>query len=287
MVSCFKKISSDLLTISTLRRRISTMENQRFVSMKRIVFLVSVVVMAEICSVSGRKLPSYIEGCRRDDPNINECALRIVAAARPHLNKGIPKIKVPALEPLIINELQINRNNDNLQLKLKLTNVTVFGPNQFVINKINIDVARLAMNVSITLPYLDISTLYDVDGRILLVPLKGTGIFKGNITNTRVDLAGSGKIVDDLKQKKYSFAQVTDAKVKVRVGDTSKISITPTDSNPNSRQLVETASNFYRQNSKQILELITPIIEETGLEVAMQIVNQIARSVPFDEVLLD
>jgi hypothetical protein len=50
---------------------------------------------------------------------------------------------------------------------------------------------------------------------------------------------------------------------------------------------VDTATNFYRQNSKQVLELITPIIEETGLEVAMQIVNQIARSVPFNEILVD
>ncbi|XP_008480408.1 uncharacterized protein LOC103517164 [Diaphorina citri] len=100
-------------------------------------------------------------------------------------------------------------------------------------------------------------------------------------------MSGSGKIVDDLKQKKYPFAQVTDAKVKVKVGDTSKISVIATDNNPNARQLVDTATNFYRQNSKQVLELITPIIEETGLEVAMQIVNQIARSVPFNEILVD
>ncbi|KAL1449797.1 hypothetical protein WDU94_002271 [Cyamophila willieti] len=143
------------------------------------------------------------------------------------------------------------------------------------------------MDLSITLPYLDISTEYDVDGRILVVPLKGTGIFKGNITNTKVEMSGSGKIIDDLKQKKYSFIQVTDAKVKVKVGDTSKINVVATDSNPNARQLVETATNFYRQNSKQSVELITPIIEETGLEVAMQIVNQIAKSVPFNELIVD
>ncbi|XP_026685171.1 circadian clock-controlled protein-like [Diaphorina citri] len=213
--------------------------------------------------------------------------MRVAAAARPHLAKGIPKIKVPAMEPLIINELQVNRNNENLMLKLKLKNVTVFGPSHFIINKININLPKLSMDLSITLPYLDISTEYDVDGRVLIVPLKGTGIFKGNITNTRIDMSGSGKIVDDLKQKKYPFAQVTDAKVKVKVGDTSKISVIATDNNPNARQLVDTATNFYRQNSKQVLELITPIIEETGLEVAMQIVNQIARSVPFNEILVD
>uniref|UniRef100_A0A8D8XRF2 Circadian clock-controlled protein n=1 Tax=Cacopsylla melanoneura TaxID=428564 RepID=A0A8D8XRF2_9HEMI len=230
--------------------------------------VVCILALVEISSISGRKLPSYIQSCKRTE-NINECAMKMVAAARPHLAKGIPKIKVPAMEPLIINELQVNRNNDNLQLKLKLKNVTVYGPSHFIINKININLPKLTMDLSITLPYLDINTEYDVDGRILVVPLKGTGIFKGNITNTKIEMSGSGKIIDDLKQKKYSFAQVTDAKIKVRVGDTSKISVVATDSNPNARQLVETATNFYRQNSKQVLELII-IEEDTGLEVALE-----------------
>ncbi|KAI5694312.1 hypothetical protein M8J75_014754 [Diaphorina citri] len=84
--------------------------------------IVCVIMLAEISSISARKLPSFIPSCKRSDPNLNECAMRVAAAARPHLAKGIPKIKVPAMEPLIINELQVNRNNENLMLKLKLKN---------------------------------------------------------------------------------------------------------------------------------------------------------------------
>lgn len=250
--------------------------------------ILSLIFVSSLLSATqARKLPSFIPSCKRDDPNINECALKIVDAARPHLAKGIAKLKVPAMEPLVIHELQVNRNNENLQLKLKMSNLTVYGPSQFVINKININLAKLTMDLAITLPYLDINTNYDVDGRVLIVPLKGKGIFKGNITNSKVEMRGSAKVIDDVKSKKYPYLQISDAKIKVKVGDTSRITVTATDNNPNAKQLIETATTFYHQNRKQVLELITPIIEETGLEVAMQIANQIAKSVPYNEILVD
>lgn len=49
---------------------------------------------------------------------------------------GIPKMKIPGLEPLVIPALEINRNNDALQVKAKLKDIQAFGGTGFVINRL-------------------------------------------------------------------------------------------------------------------------------------------------------
>jgi hypothetical protein len=44
------------------------------------------------------------------------------------------------------------------------------------------DVDKLALELSITLPRIDVTADYDVDGRILVAPIKSRGVFKGNFS---------------------------------------------------------------------------------------------------------
>ena len=48
------------------------------------------------------------------------------------------------------------------------------------------DVDNLAVEGIITLPHLEVSAEYDVDGRALVAPFKGQGIFKGNFSKYNV-----------------------------------------------------------------------------------------------------
>lgn len=49
-----------------------------------------------------------------------------------------------------------------------------------VIPRTNVD--KLAVDVSLSFPFLSVSADYDIDGRALVMPLKGKGIFKGNFS---------------------------------------------------------------------------------------------------------
>jgi hypothetical protein len=51
------------------------------------------------------------------------------------------------------------------------------------------DPDKLALELSITLPHIDVMTDYDVDGRILLAPVKSRGIFKGNFSKCYLERA--------------------------------------------------------------------------------------------------
>ena len=46
------------------------------------------------------------------------------------------------------------------------------------------DPDKLALELSITLPHIGVTADYDVDGRILLAPVKSRGVFKGNFSKS-------------------------------------------------------------------------------------------------------
>jgi hypothetical protein len=49
--------------------------------------------------------------------------------------------------------------------------------------------------------------------------------------------------------------------------------------------LAETASTFYHQNRRVVLDIITPIAEEIAVEFALQIGNNILKTILYDEIL--
>lgn len=46
------------------------------------------------------------------------------------------------------------------------------------------DTDKLEIELSITLPHIGVTADYDVDGRVLLAPIKSRGIFRGNFSKS-------------------------------------------------------------------------------------------------------
>ncbi|XP_017302844.1 uncharacterized protein LOC108253428 [Diaphorina citri] len=82
---------------------------------------------------------SYIPKCKADDPQLEKCILDGVEKVRPHLANGIREINVPPVEPFAIDKLQVDRNNNNLKMKLVLTHMKAYGCSTFKINTFKSD----------------------------------------------------------------------------------------------------------------------------------------------------
>ncbi|XP_046668433.1 circadian clock-controlled protein daywake-like [Homalodisca vitripennis] len=239
------------------------------------------LLAALLLAAHAAKIPDYIPMCKRDVPDFDKCLLNTVEVVRPHLAKGIPKLKVPALEPLTIPALEINRNNEALQVKAKLKDIKAFGGTGFVVDRLKTDIDKLALDVSVTIPELRVTADYDVDGRLLVIPLRGKGIFKGNFTNSKADVKATGKLIKNKKGVQYM--QVKDLNVRLTVGGQKVRFINK--GNRDTEAITQTVMNFYNQNRQQVTEIIMPIVEETVIAFMRQFANTILRSVPFSEIL--
>uniref|UniRef100_A0A0A9XEC2 Circadian clock-controlled protein n=1 Tax=Lygus hesperus TaxID=30085 RepID=A0A0A9XEC2_LYGHE len=237
-----------------------------------------------VLAVSAKKLPDSFPQCKRSDPNFDKCVINAVEVVRPQLIKGIPKIRVPAADPFVIPKLNINRDQPNLKIKANLKNIVAKGGSAFKIQRLKTDLNKLTLEAQVVLPKIQVTCDYDVDGRLLVVPLKGVGIFKGNFTNIIVDIKGVGEMVKSKKGTEY--VQIKTIKLKLKMGAES-VKFKNTDNNANNDLIATTAANFVNQNRDQVFEIVTPIAEETAEAIAKQIGNPIFRAIPFSEIVLD
>uniref|UniRef100_A0A2S2Q1H3 Circadian clock-controlled protein n=1 Tax=Sipha flava TaxID=143950 RepID=A0A2S2Q1H3_9HEMI len=232
--------------------------------------------------VTAKKLPNFVHVCKRSDPQLDKCLIQTIESVRPELPNGIPKLQIPALEPMTIPMLVVNRNEDSLKVKATIKDIQAWGGSKFVVSNLKINLEKLSGEGTILLPNLLVNCTYDVDGRLMVIPLQGQGIFIGNITNTKADVKANVEVLKDKKNREYF--QIKDIRIKLKVGDATGKMISQ-NINKNNDALTETASTFYHQNRRVVLDIITPIAEEIAVEFALQIGNNILKTILYDEIL--
>ncbi|XP_023026830.1 protein takeout [Leptinotarsa decemlineata] len=139
----------------------------------------AVVLFAIVLSVKSTSLPlpSYLTPCKRDDPKLDDCALQNGKLGLPYILKGDKKYGIPNFYPLKINEITMETAGN---LKIKLKDVEVHGLENAELQRVKIDTKAKKFYVDFKVNTINILGKYDMDGRILILPIKGNG--DANIT---------------------------------------------------------------------------------------------------------
>lgn len=173
----------------------------------------------------------------------------------------------------------MTRDQEAIKVRAHLTNIVAYGGKDFVVNRLKTDLDKLVVEGTVTLPFIQATADYDVDGRILVAPFKGKGSFSGNFTGITVDAKGDGKIV---QKNGEDYFEINNLKTKIKVQD-SNVKINQGDDRNGA--LAQSAINFYNQNKQQVLGIIMPIVQETAEEIIIQMGNRILGSAPVSEFL--
>lgn len=133
----------------------------------------------------------------------DKCVLQQLQAITPYLAKGVPSLKLPALDPLFLPSLTVDRNLESLRIKANMSQIRVYGGTNYVVRELKANPNDLTVFIKALLPHLYVNGDYDVQGRLLLLPLSGLGNFKGNFSKCKCDSAfepnpGSKSELDDL-----------------------------------------------------------------------------------------
>lgn len=145
--------------------------------------LCSTVTLIVLGTASAQyNLPSFIKVCHRTDPQLAQCMKGSVEAIRPYLVQGIRELDIPPIEPLLIGDLLVS---DGGGLKIRATNVQAYGPSNFVLKKMKVVEYGNQYQFQLEFPTMQTEGIYDIDGRIVLVPVKGNGQFHGNFSKLK------------------------------------------------------------------------------------------------------
>lgn len=131
-----------------------------------------------------------VTSCPRTDnlAEYNKCILKQLEALTPLLVKGVPSLKLPALDPLFLPSLTVDRNLESLKLKANMSQIRVYGATNYVVHDLKANPNDLTVSLKVSLPHIYVSGEYDVQGRLLLLPLSGLGNFKGNFSKFSMKL---------------------------------------------------------------------------------------------------
>ncbi|KAK7869870.1 hypothetical protein R5R35_006675 [Gryllus longicercus] len=224
------------------------------------------------------KFPPYIHKCSIKDPNLEQCALEAGRVALPHLVKGNPSMRLPSLDPLSVTEVRIQSDN---QLDMHCRNIVLKGLANTELLHIGIDLKNKVYSCICRIPRLEISGDYTVDGRVLLLPIKGNGkavfTFDNALTSFRQNFSLEKR--GDRYYLKFPENSAT--------FNCSKAHFTMDNLFNGDKQLGNTLNNFLNENWRAVVDDLGQPFMEAAAQVIREFAFAIIGNVPYDEIFND
>ncbi|XP_072380485.1 protein takeout-like [Diabrotica undecimpunctata] len=199
------------------------------------------------------QVPEYILPCKRNDVNINKCLINTFNHLRPYLKDGISEIDVPSIDPLVIDNLVMENGRGPVRVKAIFFNITTLGASNYTVSEIKTNLDKYIIELGIILPKVEVRGEYDVDGNVLLFPIKSRGDFVALFTNVE----GVGKIFgkEITNEAGVKFMKVDKLLVDFRL---KKSRFRIKDIVNHGNLIGEAMNQFINANSKEIIKEMKP-----------------------------
>ncbi|XP_045769708.1 circadian clock-controlled protein daywake-like isoform X1 [Maniola jurtina] len=228
-------------------------------------------IVAFVASARAGKLPSFMKACSASDPNLNQCVEKVIASAGAKFANGIPELGIKPLDPVELGRIVVN----NPALKITFDDTVVTGLAGFRINsyKIQPDKGKAALDFTANVT---LKAHYNMDGQVLILPIRGNGDAKIKITNLNILIKYAYETVD-------GHWIVTDHKDSYKM-DRAHFKFTNLFNG--NKDLADTTLRFLNDNWSIIMQEIAPPAIDQVLVNCVEEVKKLFKGVPADELLL-
>ncbi|XP_066156125.1 protein takeout-like [Euwallacea fornicatus] len=223
-------------------------------------------------------LPPYITPCSKSDPNLKDCYVSHGNEALPSLIRGDKKLRLPNLLPLKFPRVDATAGPN---LKLSLIDVSIYGFDTAKLINMETDFDRQKMSIRVTVENSTIVGNYDMDGKIMVLPVMGKGRFKITIKNFELKYYVSYKLE---KKQGVNYA-------KLQRDDTLEWKIEKAhfrfDNLFNgNKQMSDTVNNFINENDQDVLNELGSGITDLVKLIAYKVGESVLGNIPFDDLFV-
>ncbi|XP_056633372.1 uncharacterized protein LOC130442972 [Diorhabda sublineata] len=237
-----------------------------------VVFLIGAV---HILRVSSGELPSFIHVCQRDDPNLIPCLIASVEDLRPYLVEGVPEYNIPKLEPLVMTDFF---SEEAAGMKITVSNVSAWGCSDYFVRGLEVNLENHNFVINIDLPKLRIEAHYNVDGKLLVMPIKGDGNLEANITDTTARAELTGELYEK-NGESYLRYHTFDLKVHVGGGTSRLANLFNGD-----KVLLGMINDVVNKNFDMFIKELMPIIQKSLAAVFKETANAIVENFTYEQL---
>ncbi|XP_047108046.1 protein takeout-like [Schistocerca piceifrons] len=241
--------------------------------------LLLALVITVVAPASALQLPEYIKACSRNDPDLNACAYKNALEAIPNLIKGDRQYNVPPLNPLKVTEIKVSGGEGSVGLDITFSDVSFHGFTEAVVKETNFDLANNKAEIKASVPVGQLLGKYEVDGKVLLLPIKGSG--EANITLTDLDVDITVQWELETKDDGKEYIKPVDSDIKYEM---SRAYMYLDNLFDGDKLLGDNTNQFLNENWQEVVKEIGPALAEALSQVVTLVLSGIAGLVPYDEV---
>ncbi|XP_050309899.1 uncharacterized protein LOC126745898 [Anthonomus grandis grandis] len=244
--------------------------------MSKVAYGIFVVAFVIHCATA-KGLPSFLKLCKRKDPNLHNCIIENVELLRPKLKQGVPELFIPPLDPLVIPEATLN---SGAQFKATFKDIQMYNTDNFDLKSFDVDLDKHHINVKILFPLLRIKSIYNINGRLLVLNLDGKGPADGNYTNVEASLALKGTPFHKNNKEYVSWEK---EKIDINIG---KINLLFERLFGDNKELNERTNKVINENIDTIIGELQPVIQQVVSDFVFNLVNRIFAKYALSELFL-
>ncbi|XP_012537990.2 protein takeout [Monomorium pharaonis] len=217
-------------------------------------FIISLLVVVMNGVIYARDIPEFLHICDTREPHYEKCVEESIEYLNPYLKTGVPEYSIPSLEPLKLKKLTFAPTSS---IQVQASDVETYGASNFDVKKIKLDFNTMLFLVDVALPHLQVEGKYNIDGKILLLPIRGSGAMHGNFSNClgacKIQMT---KYLDENGEMKI---RIVDFKMKISVGNGT---LNLDNLFGGERALGDVVNAAINSNFKLFLKELLPIVEK-------------------------
>ncbi|KAL0101135.1 hypothetical protein PUN28_018766 [Cardiocondyla obscurior] len=226
-------------------------------------------------------IPLFLKKCHRSDPNLNECIKQSIELLKPYLRSGIPALQIPPCEPLRIPQIEISQSSGPIFIESTYTDIEVQGGINFILKNFNMDMDNERITLELYFPRLEMNAHYNIEGKIMMLPIKGNGLAQANFTDIDVVAIIQGNHYQDQKTGEVHY-RFTDLHLDFDV----KQANIHLDNLFNGNTVLANATNlFLNDNWNDVKVKIKPVLEKTISGTIKTISDKIYSKFSLDTIL--
>nr|XP_026501367.1 protein takeout-like [Vanessa tameamea] len=223
-------------------------------------------------------LPSDFIRCRQKDNKLNECLTGAVPDALRRMKEGIPALKVPALEPLLVSGMDIDSGSGPVVISQNYRRIKLHGLTDSILTTYKADLKHYRLRTESITPKMEFIADYIMKGRILVLPIQGKGVANITMVNLIVkhDLIG-----EPIKKDGETYMHIKDYKVKFIP---EKVSLQFSNLFNGDKRLGDQMNLFLNENSELVFNELKDSYEKSLSSVFQDITNKIFDKVPMNKI---
>ncbi|CAH1404686.1 unnamed protein product [Nezara viridula] len=240
---------------------------------------VSAFLLVAVYANPRKKASDYFAICHTSDSDFNDCVNNTLTTLRGEFIKGIPSLNLLPLEPLKIEKMELRQGTgEKFQMYQKLTNINIHGIGNYTIEHCNFDYKKKQWNHTQSYPYIKLEGDYEMDGKMLILPIKGNGKIRFLCTNVTTF---SEVCFETFERNKEIYTRIKDYKLRI---ETKHAEVHLTNMFNGDRRLSEGVNRFLNSHWKEVFETYKELPEKSFAEFMKKQMNCIFTTFPEKEL---